>query len=325
MKFNAVVGNPPYQEVRATHEAKSNGQDRTSSIFQWFQICADKITNNYCSLIYPGVRWMHQSGKGMKKFGLEQMNDKKMSKLIFYPNSQDIFQGVAIADGISIVMKDKCKTTDTFEYVYNANNTSSAAKLNYPGKELMPLNPQNESIVSKVTDFVKNNNLTFLHDRVLSQKLFEIESNFVEENPNSVREYVGDEDVDFTTEIKLFANDKAGKAGRTKWFVTARKNINSNIALIDEWQVVVSSANAGGQKRDSQIEIMDNHTAFGRSRVALGSFKTKEEATNFYNLMKTYLFKFMFLMTDEALTSLGKKVPDFGDYRMNNKFSKVKF
>ena len=320
MKFNAVVGNPPYQEVRATHEAKSNGQDRTSSIFQLFQICADKITDGYCSLIYPGVRWMHQSGKGMKQFGLEQMNDVKMSKLIFYPNSQDIFSGVAIADGISIVMKNKKKSSNNFEYVYIENGEIATAILKYPGNELMPLNPKNESIVDKVTNFVKDNNLSFIHDRVLSQKLFEIESNFVEENPNVVREYTNDEEIDFTKEVKLFANDKAGKAGRTKWFVTSRNCIKANVSLIDEWQVVVSSANAGGQKRDNQIEIIDNHSAFGRSRVALCSFKTKEEATNFYSLMKTYLFRFMFLMTDEALTSLGKKVPDFGDYTSTNSF-----
>ena len=37
MKFNAVVGNPPYQEVVAQKET-DNGQKRSSSIFQYFQI-----------------------------------------------------------------------------------------------------------------------------------------------------------------------------------------------------------------------------------------------------------------------------------------------
>lgn len=73
-----------------------------------------------------------------------------------------------------------------------------------------------------------------------------------------------------------------------------------------------------GKKRDNQIEIMDEHSAFGRSRVALSSFTTENEATNFYNFAQTYLIRFMFLMTDEALTSLGKKVPDLVDYSDNN-------
>ena len=116
----------------------------------------------------------------------------------------------------------------------------------------------------------------------------------------------------------MFTNDRAGKAGRAKWFIANRNVIENNASYIDEWQVVVSSANAGGQKRDNQIEIIDNHSAFGRSRVGLGTFKTKEEAKNFFNYCNTKLIKFMFLMTDESLTSLGKKVPDVMDYSFEN-------
>ena len=59
-------------------------------------------------------------------------------------------------------------------------------------------------------------------------------------------------------------------------------------------------------------------SAFGRARVALRSFKTYDEALNFYNYANTYFVKYAFLMTDEALTSLGKKVPDLLDYTNNN-------
>lgn len=97
-----------------------------------------------------------------------------------------------------------------------------------------------------------------------------------------------------------------------------RSIIECGKEYLSEWQVVVSSANAGGQKRDNQIEVMDDHSAFGRSRVALGSFRSEQEAQNFYRYCKTTLIRFMFLMTDEALTSLGKKVPDVLDYSDQN-------
>ncbi len=102
--------------------------------------------------------------------------------------------------------------------------------------------------------------------------------------------------------------------GATTWFVVPRSVVKVNQKYIDEWQVVVSLANAGGQKRDNQIEIIDNHSAFGRSRVTLSSFKTEIEAKCFYDYMNTCIAKFMFLMTDEALASVGKKVPDLGKY-----------
>ena len=119
-------------------------------------------------------------------------------------------------------------------------------------------------------------------------------------------------------EIKLFTNDKAGKAGRATWFVANKDVITNNPEYIEKWQGVVSSANAGGQKRDNQIAIMDNHSAFGRARLALRSFCTCEEAENFYKYANTYLIKYMFLLTDEALSSLGKEVPDIENYKSNN-------
>ena len=82
--------------------------------------------------------------------------------------------------------------------------------------------------------------------------------------------------------------------------------------------IVVSSANAGGQKRDNQLAIIDNHSAFGRARLALRSFETYDEAKNFYSYVDSYLVKYMFLLTDEALSSLGKEVPDIENYKSDN-------
>jgi len=67
------------------------------------------------------------------------------------------------------------------------------------------------------------------------------------------------------------------------------------------------------------LEIIDNQSAFGRSRVALSSFETKQEAENFYHYVKSYIIRYAFLMTDEALTTLALKVPDMSDYTSDNK------
>lgn len=320
MKFNAIVGNPPYQVMTAKTDLEKNGQARRKSIFQFFQIVADALMPRFVSMIYPGGRWMHRSGKGMEEFGLAQINDVKLSKVIFYPDSEEIFKSVAIADGISIVFKDGKKTSSKFDYVYHKGNRVLEVKLDAPGEKLIALNPRNEAIVSKVEKFVDDKGLQYVFNRVLSQKLFGIESEFVELNPKKVKPLTNGYQLDLEKEIKLYANDRAGKAGRSQWYVAKRSVIEKDKqCYIDQWQVVVSSANAGGQKRDWQLAIIDNHSAFGRSRVALGSFKTKTEAENFYKFCRTALVRFMFLMTDEALTSLGKKVPDLMDYTAKNK------
>ena len=318
-KFDFVIGNPPYQEETTSVAPKSNGQVRTKNIFPYFQEFADDIANEGIVLIYPGARWIHRSGKGTSKFGKNQINDKKLSKLVYYPNSKDVFKEVSISDGISIVIKNMNKNTDTFTYVYNNNGETITVNQHYPGENLIPLDPRDITIIKKLDLFVEKNNLKYLHERILPQKFYGIESNFIENNIDKTQLLTDGMEVDYETQVKLFANDKAGKKGRTKWFVVNKNLITNNTKYISEWQVVVSSANAGGQKRDNQIEIIDNHSAFGRSRLALGTFKTKEEAKNFFKYCESKIIKFAFLMTDENLTSLGKKVPDILEYtKFNN-------
>ena len=317
MKFDAIVGNPPYQEETAQAQSATNGQAPRTNVFQYFQMISDELSSGAVSLIYPGARWIHRFGKGLAQFGLSQINDKTLVRVDFYQNANEIFKDVAIADGITVVYKNKSKIGDGFEYVYHCGNEKMSVHMDYPGEQLPPLNPNDGSVISKVNKFVNERHLQFMFDRILPRTLYGIESNFVEENPSEVKELT-DGYVLNPNEIKLFTNDKAGKAGRSKWYVADKSIIESGKEYLSEWQVVVSSANAGGQKRDNQIEIIDNHSAFGRSRVALGSFKAEKEAVNFYHYCKTTLIRFMFLMTDEALTSLGKKVPDIMDYSDQN-------
>ena len=229
-----------------------------------------------------------------------------------------MFPSAAIADGVSVVVKRMNKKQGGFNYYYCEDKNERKIHMENPGENILPLNPNDVAIIGKIEDFVNRYNLNFLHDRILPRTLFGIESDFVSENPHLVREYQDDALVDFSREVKLFTNDKAGKSGRAKWFVTQRSVIKNNMNLISKWKVVVSSANAGGQKRDNQLEIMDNHSAFGRARVALAVFDTRNEAENFYSYVRSYVARYAFLMTDEALTTLGFKVPDFRDYSNSN-------
>ena len=318
MTIDAIIGNPPYQLTVARKDT-DNGQKAVTNIFHYFQIISDKMAR-YTSLVYPGGRWIHRSGKGLTGFGLEQINDIHLQKVVFYPNANELFSQQGIPDGISIVMKDSRKDTKGFTYVYSIDNNRIEVDALNPGEELMPLNPLDVKVVGKIKSFVSENNLTYLHDSVFPRTLFGIESSFVEEHPLLVRKYESDLSVNFDREVKLFTNDKAGKSGRACWFVTDKDNIPTGQQYLNKWKVVVSSANAGGQKRSNQLAVLDNHSVFGRSRVALKVFDTESEARNFYKYVRSDLIRFAFLMTDESLTSLAKQVPDLQDYSESNPY-----
>lgn len=314
MKFNAIVGNPPYQEVVDQKES-TNGQKVSISIFQYFQTISEKI-GKYTALIYPGSRWVHRSGKGLEKFGLVQMNDPHLALLEFFPCSKDIFKDVDIADGLSIVLKNMEKKECGFTYKYSVDGKVITIQANNPEDDMFSLNPQDNEIIKRLDNAIKS--FGCLHDSILPRNLFSIESDFVEKNPSLVKEYNDGDYYNPETDIKLFTNDKAGKSGRARWYIANKNVITSGSEYLNKWKVIVSSANAGGQKRSNQIAIVDNHSAFGRSRVALKTFATEKEAINFFKYATSEIIRFAFLLTDESLTSLAKKVPDLLTYSDEN-------
>lgn len=318
MEFDAIVGNPPYQITTAKKETK-NGQKAVTNIFQYFQQASDYL-GRYTSLIYPGGRWMHQAGKGMKNFGHDQINDVHLARIIYYANANDVFKSVAVSDGLSVVFKDFRKRTPGFTYVYKKDGTNVEVHRENPGERILSLSPFDEPVIKQINEVVDSgdNQFAFLNLSIFPRSLFSIESDFVERNPEKVRPYTKGAPFDEATEIKLLTNDKAGKAGRAKWYIANRNIITTRLDVLGDWKVIVSSANAGGQKRDNQIEVVGPDCAFGRARIALRTFPTRDEAYNFLKWCKTELVRFTFLLTDEALSSLGKQVPDICDYTAGN-------
>ncbi|MBS5872240.1 MAG: hypothetical protein KIC57_07965, partial [Porphyromonas sp.] len=179
------------------------------------------------------------------------------------------------------------------------------------------LNPVDIEVGELIVQAVAEYQIAFLHEKILPRSLFSIESDFVERNPTLVRPWNEGDSLKIG-EVKLLTNDKAGKAGRARWYVVNQSVITTGREYLNRWKVVVSSANAGGQKRDNQIAVLDNRSAFGRSRVALKTFDTEAEARNFLAYCQSDFIRYAFLLSDEALTSLGKLVPDLLDYTDQN-------
>lgn len=319
MKFNAVVGNPPYQEETAKKVSAKNGQATRTNIFHLFQQLSDYVSDGIVSLIYPGGRWIHRSGNGMEKFGIEQINSDKLSKVIFFPDAQDIFSQVDIGDGISIVVKDMKKDKYGFDFVYsNDNNKIKKTYLEKPQSKLIVLNPLFSEIAEKVEEFMDKNKLNPLNKSIYPSNMYGFESSYVEDNPNNVILFDKNKTYDYTKVIKIFTNDKAGKAGRTKWYIINRRYLKNSKDEIDKWKVIVSSANAGGVKRNNQLEVIDKNSIVGRARLVLKMFDTEIEANNFATYCKSNIVKLLFILTGDSMSSLGYKVPDFINYKTNH-------
>lgn len=96
MKFDAVVGNPPYQVKK----------DDTSDmpVYHHFMNLAFMLSD-FVSLITPG-RFLFNAGKTPKEFNEQMLNDEHFKVVRYEPNSTKIFSNVDIKGGIAITMRD---------------------------------------------------------------------------------------------------------------------------------------------------------------------------------------------------------------------------
>lgn len=266
MKFDVIIGNPPYQ--------LSDGGNGASArpLYHMFVEQAKKLNPRYLTMIIP-ARW-YSGGKGLDDFRQTMLNDKGIRRLVDYTDSKELFPGVDIAGGICYFLWDRDNPgICTYTNNYNGEATTIEKPLNEHSTFIRY--PIADGIISKV---VASKEQT-MDTMVTTRKPFGLATNVL---PMTYGE------------LTLRYNKGTGPFTRSK--ITAGKD------YIDKWKVMISylSAEHAGQPDKSgkfrvlsTMEILPPQHVCTETYLLAGWFDSESEANNLLGYLKTKFVRFL--------------------------------
>lgn len=224
MKFDVIIGNPPYQ--LGSNDKRSTSRDKP--IYNQFIEQAKKLKPRYLTMIIPS-RWM-ASGLGLNDFRRIMLKDLHIRKLVDFPVANEVFPGVEVKGGICYFLWDR-DNTGFCEVTTVRNNNSYGPVVRNLGE---------------FDVFVRDSRALDILHKVIEQKepsMIDILS--VDKEFGWTSNYDGFHDKKDNGDVALYYNRK-GK--RLKGWIN-RNQIMKSTNLIDKWKVMIPQAGSdGGQK-----------------------------------------------------------------------------
>lgn len=286
MRFDAVVGNPPYQSL--TKGGVENGMSarQAKPVFHLFVDSAKKTSAGYVSMIIP-ARW-YNGGIGLNDFREEMLKDRRIVKLFDFYNSKECFTTVDIAGGLCYFLWDSCANSDC-EVV----NVSQGERISVT----RPLNQFGEVFIRSNNSISLINKVTAKADRFLDEFVSALDTFGIPSKEKGHSDY---RDGD----LRLLHS--VGFNGQGESYISP-DIVKKNHDLIDKYKVKISimvpqGGETGirpenGYRSISTPQILPPGQVDTFSYLNVGFFDTEEEAKNFKAYLQCKFTRFMLRTT----------------------------
>jgi len=264
MKFDVIIGNPPYQ--------LSDAGDSTGSspIYHRFVEQAKKLNPRFLTMIIPS-RWF-AGGKGLDDFRDTMLHDKRISHLVDYPIASDVFPGVRVIGGVCFFLWERdyngpCQVTTHMNYETNTTTR-----------------PLDEFDI-----FVRFNQAVPILKKVLAKNYPSMSEQVSRQKPFGLRTFVKPKEHGSVT---LYANKAVGKIDKSE--------ITTGMEMLNKWKVLISMAyGEGGEAREYPRMIMGKPivasppSACTETYLVVGAYNSESEATNLAAYLRTRFLRFL--------------------------------
>ncbi len=272
MKFNAIVGNPPYQVTNA-----SDNQNRSAPIYHKFIVIGTLLQPKYLSMITP-ARWYFNNIL-LGDFSQRFVNDRRIKYLFDYQDATDIFPSVEIKSGVSYFLWDK-------DYNGKCHIVESA-----PGDEIIV---SDRYLKSDYDDgFIRYSRAIPIIEKVASRKEQPFSSIVSPQNPFGFNTAVKGSSTKTADSVIIISK---GKTDLQELYIN-RKEVTLHPEWIDQYKILTSKAAEGGVlpgKVIAKMHIVGPGKCCNGTYMVIGPFgDSLETCENVRSYMRTRLFRFL--------------------------------
>ena len=273
MKFDFIIGNPPYQEDR-------QGIGNTATpIYHYFMDNVYSVFDK--ALLISPARFLFNAGYTPKEWNNKMLSDSHLKVITYMPDSSEVFHGVDIKGGVAITYHDMQNEYGAIRIFtrYEEVNSILHKVLAHSDKDSMK-----EIIVTSFAyhytkDLYKDN--PSLSGRASKGHDYDIQSNafsvypeiFYDEKPEDGQEY-----------IRIL-----GRNGNTRsWKYIQRKYV-TNVSNLDKYKAFFPKATGTGQFGELLPEAIIGNPGDGATvtYLSIGGFDTLNETNNCVKYTKT--------------------------------------
>ena len=273
MKFDVIIGNPPYQ--------MSDGGGTGSSavpIYHKFVRQAKKLDPKYLTMIIP-ARW-YAGGKGLDEFRDEMLNDNRIRKLHDFVMASECFPSVKVEGGICYFLWNRDHPGDCEVNTHKDGDIISTKKRPLKEKGVDTFIRYNDAI--SILKKIQAKNETSFSKMVHARKPFGFSSDFRDFDSDQVQKGL----------IKIYARQKQG--------YVKRERIKRGQKYVDKWKVFISKAYGIGENSPYQVLnkpfVSEPNSCCTETYLLIGPFASKKEAVNVKNYILTKFFRFLIFL-----------------------------
>lgn len=271
MKFDAVVGNPPYQ-LMASGDA--NGSD---PIYHLFIDAACQIGERV-SFIHP-ARFLFNAGKTPKEWNQKMLNDEHYKVVKYWSNSADVFPTVDIKGGVAVTYWDK---TQSFGKI---GVFVSYPELNSILEKVICVNFKNLSSIvypAETYNFTQQLHIDYpeISNRLSKGHMFDLKSPVFEKLPEIfLEEKPGNNDY-----VRIYGRMNNERVFR--WINREYLSVPDNFNF---YKVFVPKANGSGAIGEVLSTPVVGHPVVGHTQtfLSIGKFSSEDEAVACLKYIKT--------------------------------------